>query len=387
MAQRGKQSWRWAYLALGASSLLGIGLLGTQSAWLAGAGTGVEARADETALQTARSASAASSIARKRSTSGRSEQTGTRATNHAVARPGGSAASGVSEAIAGATRTRREVIWRRPGQCAEADDGRDAERAKYLATFKPTPVGRTTIYAHPDAPPSASLAIALQLPGVHRRTTDKLWLSADPPSKVFLYGNVEALQAHSCVGPPSVAYYDGAIHVALDKRLASHREMQERWLSKSLEHEYVHHVLISNDVFEPIWFQEGAAMMLARDSPPNFVQVARLHPIRLHEMVSARPTQGSAEEARLFYAQSYLMIEFLERLCLNRIGCGSGELVAALKSGRATPETLFDWAVSERAADLVHTSRLPLWDDYFERGDFAPATQQALLTRPRPRAN
>jgi hypothetical protein len=57
------------------------------------------------------------------------------------------------------------------------------------------------------------------------------------------------------------------------------------------------------------------------------------------------------------------------------------ELTAALKSGRATPATLFDWAVWQRGSDLVHTSRLPLWDDYVARGDFAPATLDALLAR------
>jgi len=380
MAERGKQSWRWAYLVLGATSLLGLGLLGTQRVWRAGAGTAVEDRTGETAPQSARPRSAASASKRKRSTSGWGEQAGVRATDQTVAIPGEAAASGVSGAVADAARTRRDVLWRRPGQCSEAAEGRDAERNKYLATFTPTAAGRTTIYADPDAPPWAAQAIARQLPDVHPRITGELRLSGDPPASVFVYRSVEALRAHSCVGPPAVAYYDGAIHLAPESPLAP-TSLQERLLSSSLKHEYVHHVLISNDIVEPTWFQEGAAMRLARDAPPNYRQVSKIHRIPLQEMVSARPTLGSAEAARLFYAQAYEMAEFLERLCLGLPSCGWGELVVALKTGRATPETLFDWAVSQRGADLFRTTPLPLWDDYTERGDFAPATHHALVTR------
>jgi hypothetical protein len=72
------------------------------------------------------------------------------------------------------------------------------------------------------------------------------------------------------------------------------------------------------------------------------------------------------------------------RLCLARPDCGPKELVEALQSGRATPETLFDWAISRRASDLVRTARLPLWDDYVEHGNFARATLDALLHRAAP---
>ena len=56
-------------------------------------------------------------------------------------------------------------------------------------------------------------------------------------------------------------------------------------------------------------------------------------------------------------------------------------MTAALRSGAATPETLFDWTVARRASDLVSTARLPLWDDYVLNRGFGAATQAALARR------
>ena len=60
------------------------------------------------------------------------------------------------------------------------------------------------------------------------------------------------------------------------------------------------------------------------------------------------------------------------------------ELAKALKSGRTTPERLFEWVIYRRGSDLFRTARLPLWDDYVEHGTFAPETLEALLARSRP---
>jgi hypothetical protein len=75
------------------------------------------------------------------------------------------------------------------------------------------------------------------------------------------------------------------------------------------------------------------------------------------------------------------MVEFLDRLCRAEENCNLKALVDALKNGQATPDTLFDWAVSKRGSDLVRTSALPLWDDYVVHQDFALATKLALLRR------
>lgn len=125
-------------------------------------------------------------------------------------------------------------------------------------------------------------------------------------------------------------------------------------------------------------------MMLAR-APLTYWQTWRDHPIDLDRMVATFPTTASPDAAAVFYAQAYVMTEFLERLCLARPECGLAELANALKSRQTTPERLFDWAIARRGDDLFRTTRLALWDDYAERGNFAPATLDVLLHREPPR--
>lgn len=57
------------------------------------------------------------------------------------------------------------------------------------------------------------------------------------------------------------------------------------------------------------------------------------------------------------------------RLCLfdHRVDCKLSELIEALQSGRATPESLFEWAVSQRSKDLNYPG-LSLWHAYEKRG-------------------
>lgn len=53
----------------------------------------------------------------------------------------------------------------------------------------------------------------------------------------------------------------------------------------------------------------------------------------------------------------------------------------ALHVERVAPKALFDWTMRQRGADLFRTTRLSLWDDYAEQGDFPPQTKAALLSR------
>jgi hypothetical protein len=140
-------------------------------------------------------------------------------------------------------------------------------------------------------------------------------------------------------------------------------------------------VLVSNGIGKPIWFQEGAAMTFANNPPANYWELWRKNPIHLERMVGGFSTVMAPNEVATFYAHAYVMTEFLERLCLARARCGLPELADALMSKRATPETLFAWAISTRGSDLFRTTPLPLWDDYAARGNFAPATLQALVNR------
>lgn len=98
-------------------------------------------------------------------------------------------------------------------------------------------------------------------------------------------------------------------------------------------------------------------------------------------MVEGPPPGASAQVTRAFLAQAVIMVELLERLCLARSDCGSAELVGALASRAATPETLFGWAIARRGSDLFRSTRVSLWDDYAQYGDFLPATKEVLLGR------
>lgn len=245
------------------------------------------------------------------------------------------------------------------------------KRARYLAIFVPMVAWHTTLYAHPDVPTDTTREVADMLELVDRKATRRLALPAQPPS-IYLYPSVEALREHSCASAVAVAYYHGAIHLAVGAQAE---------LRQSMTHEYVHHVLMSNGISRPIWFQEGAAMEIAGDKPLGYWATWRKNPIELEQMVERFPKTARLDEATAFYAQAYAMTEFLQRLCLMRDGCGLGELANALIGNRADPETLFERAASSRGGDLARTSRVSLWADYVEQGNFPPHTLAALLKR------
>jgi hypothetical protein len=270
--------------------------------------------------------------------------------------------------------------------CADHSAERVRKRAAYLAGFVKHPASNTVLSVHTAAPDWALQTLKDALDSVHSMVTQALGLPCSPPP-VYVYPTVHALHAHACVGATAVAYYDGAIHLTplMPQSQGPVRTGDLAWheLRISLTHEYVHHVLVSNGIGKPIWFQEGAAMEVARSWPRDYRRIARENPIRLQQMVDGFSAGNAA--SGVFYARSAVMVEFLQRLCLKLKECGLPQLTAALKTGRATPHTLFDWAISQRASDLVRTSALPLWDDYVRLGDFAPETRDALLHRPDPR--
>ena len=125
-------------------------------------------------------------------------------------------------------------------------------------------------------------------------------------------------------------------------------------------------------------------MMFAGDNPHDYWNMWRKNPIRLDEMVATFPSTQPKEASEVFYAQAFVMMEFLDRLCLARAGCGVAELATVLESEQVTPERLFDWAAAERSEDLAHTAAPSIWADYEKRGNFSPKTLEALLRRARP---
>jgi hypothetical protein len=288
-----------------------------------------------------------------------------------------------------------DVPWRHPGMCANKPGAAFARaRNDYLSSFAPVAAWHTTLYVHPDVPDWAAGAIADSLERTVARVTSKLGLASDPP-RIYLYPTVEALRKHSCTSSTAVAYYDGAIHLSTEKaseRMRSALSADDRdkpmrirralaEMQPSLTHEYVHHALVSNAIVTPMWFQEGAAMTIAGDPPRGYWTLWQKNPVDLRRMVNTFPRQADLPTVTIFNAQAFAMTEFLDSLCWARKTCNLSELAEALVSGQATPETLFEWAIAQRGSDLRHTTRLPLWDDYTERGKLGPETHAALNAR------
>jgi hypothetical protein len=257
-------------------------------------------------------------------------------------------------------------------------------RARIQSTFTRAPLdsGRATVYADPSVPSWIAELTSRAIPLAARAVSTRLGLNSAAPD-VYLYRDAEQLREGVCVSPSTVAYYDGAIHVAPSSRGWETSSWQA--VVKSLRHELVHHVFFSHGIRRPVWFQEGVAMLVEnpRDGDSEWAKwlpTARL--LRTDQMVQTFPQAVSAAEAEAFYGQAFAMTVFLEKLCKNRESCDVAELVHALESGATAPDTLFDWAVSRRGSDLARTARLPLWDDYVENGlRFAPATKLAISQR------
>lgn len=287
---------------------------------------------------------------------------------------------------------RLDVLWTHPGRCRDgAGDYERAARAKYLAEFRVVAMEGHWVHAHPDVEPWAVAEVVSNIPGASERAASVLKMEAAEP-QIWIYPDVDSLRQHSCASEVAVAYYDGAIHLAPPGQRRAPPEtgkarvealQRSLELRQSLSHEYVHHVLVSNGVGKPIWFQEGAATMIAGDQPRDSYALFKKSPPEIWRMTNDPEKAASLYETNVYYAQAYVMVDFLERLCLHREPCGLAELAHAIALGDVPPEDLFDWAVDERSSDLSSTAEVSVWDDYVKHGTFAPETYQALLHRAR----
>jgi hypothetical protein len=285
---------------------------------------------------------------------------------------------------------RLDVLWTRPGRCKDDMGGhKRAERINYLAQFRAIPSEGHWVRAHPDVEPWVIDEVITNIADAAERVHSALEMeSTEPP--ILIYPDVDSLRRYSCANEVAVAYYDGAIHLApLGQRPALAEAGEARVealrlsleLRQSLSHEYVHHVLVSNGVGKPIWFQEGVATMIAGDQPRDSFALFKANPPQVSAMIEEPENAASLYEASVYYAQAYMMVEFLERLCLRRSPCGVDELAHAIASGDVLPEDLFDWAANERSSDLSSTAEVSVWADYVKYGNFTPRTYQALLHR------
>ena len=178
---------------------------------------------------------------------------------------------------------------------------------------------------------------------------------------IYVHRNVELLRANSCVGAPTVAFYDGAVHLAdLSRQPGGQLEM-----GRSLRHELTHHTLMTHGIRQPIWLQEGLAMHVAGER--DFLD-APIVPsgIDLREMVDGFPHTAPPEHAERFYSQAYAMVDYLSELCGRRMGCGQRDMVEALRSGTSSPSALFVWAIQQYQPDSREPA-LKLWQTHLEQ--------------------
>jgi hypothetical protein len=268
-------------------------------------------------------------------------------------------------ALEGWKRDRR-LPWRWPGFCVNETADERVSRLRYLARFVPIDVTaewQSKAYAHPETREELRAVVADLLDVTHRAVLRYLPLPTQPPL-VYLHESAEALRAHSCAGRAALAYYDGAIHLATPPEIGpelTRADLLRQGLMTSLGHEYVHHVLVSNGIGRPVWLQEALAMFFAQEFPQaNW----RARPIALDDMVEYLPHDATPEFETTFYTQASAMLELLRKLCGSSEGCYNVDLVLALQKGQASPETLFEWAISQRAREGTSVTPLSIWNDY-----------------------
>jgi hypothetical protein len=265
-------------------------------------------------------------------------------------------------------RVASEAVISRQASPVDEDAAADfaKRRARYLATFVPFGAENATLYVEPTVSSEAANATRACLSLTHELVAHGLGIDAAPPA-TYLYPNVAELRKYSSSLPYAVSYYDGAIHISVTSSEWLYRE-----ICRSVRHEYAHHALMSNGIVRPMWLQEGVALRLAGERDWHGERRDWTdHPLTVAQMIDGLPDTPSESSAHAFYGQAYAMLEFLNRLCADRTECGERELVAALKTGSATPETLFDWAVAHRATRLPAGARPSLWGDYVTSQGFA----------------
>jgi hypothetical protein len=198
-------------------------------------------------------------------------------------------------------------------------------------------------FAYPGVPGGALEVLRRVVPGLAARAETFLGLGSEIPV-IYLHKSPQALRQYACVNDATVAYYDGSIHLSVS---VGDNFVSE--ITNSVEHEYVHHVLLSHDITRPIWFQEGAAMIFAKESWAQYRFVTQ--PIPLATMVEAFAHTSKPEQAEAFYMEAYGMVRLLQTLWKKSEPSSEADLVDALLDRQVTPDALFQTALHERSPE------------------------------------
>jgi hypothetical protein len=182
----------------------------------------------------------------------------------------------------------------------------------------------------PRLPSDAEAPILIYLQRAERETQQQLGLLPPRPS-LFIYADQQLMKAAACINEDVAAFYDGALHVALNRPD----------VLQSVLHEYTHHALFSSGFVTPAWAQEGIAMSIAKErwwQTPQYLQALVATPFTLAQMDRSIAYKLPADQAVAFYVQSAALVECLMR----RRKWGLRELVDALRAGTSPDALTYD---------------------------------------------
>jgi hypothetical protein len=141
-----------------------------------------------------------------------------------------------------------------PAPCADRDPEHSRRRAAYLSTFRSLSGSHSNIEVDPAAPAWAIELLSSNPEYATRQVNRSLGLHGELP-QIFLYSTPELLRDTTCLNGLAVAYYDGAIHLAVNSDARGYLDLVD-----GLRHEYVHHLFARNAIPAPTWFEEGEAL-------------------------------------------------------------------------------------------------------------------------------
>jgi hypothetical protein len=213
------------------------------------------------------------------------------------------------------------------------------------------------LHADPKVPARFNQRVAQLITEARARTRRITGIDAAPPA-IYVHASTAMLRQREAIGNRRVAFYEGALHVAYVPR---EQELSHQ-LFDGVNHEYVHHALLSRGIHGPSWLQEALAMQASRERGPDI----ELQPpgLDLRVMAEESPHQAQPEQAARFYGQAKRMLSLLQELCGGEPDCDDRELVAALADG-APADGFFEDVIAARSPS-TEQSPLELWQGYLD---------------------